>query len=167
MSNLAQFYLNSATSVKELDLLEISHPSWSKVYRIVRNMPGGVTVTHEDGEVCSYDYYPLKITGIAANQTLDQSLQCQLGDLGTVLPKELDAVIAAGTNGVRPTVKYRTYASNNLLSPLDGPQILEIVNLPFNSDGVSFEATAPSVDGNKTGETYTIDRFPMLRGFLT
>jgi hypothetical protein len=29
-----------------------------------------------------------------------------------------------------------------------------------------FEAKAPSLNVNKTGELYTFDRFPMLKGFL-
>jgi hypothetical protein len=163
----SDFFLNSAANVKQLDLLEISHPNFTQTYRIVRNAANGVTVTLEDSSVHFFQYYPLQIKGIAANQTLDQVLQVQLGDLGTVLPRELDAVAAAGTFGTKPIVKYRTYRSDDLNAPMYGPIILEIINMPFNSEGASFEASAPSVNMNKTGEIYTLDRFPMLRGFLS
>lgn len=166
MSTYTAFFLNSQASIKQLDLLEISHPNFTQTYRIVRNSANGVTVTLEDASVRFFQYYPLQIKGIAANQTLDQVLQVQLGDLGTLLPKELDAIAAAGTFGTKPIVKYRTYRSDDLTAPMYGPVVLEITNIPFNADGASFEASAPSVNMNKTGEIYTLDRFPMLRGFL-
>jgi Domain of unknown function (DUF1833) len=166
MSNYTEFYLKSKANIVQLELLEISHPSFTQVYRVVRNAINGVTVTLEDTTVRLFTYYPLRISLGSSRDNLDTSLKIDLGDLGQVLPKELDAVASAGNYSVKPIVKYRTYRSDDLTAPLYGPVQLEIGNFNFNRTGSSFEAKAPSLNISRTGETYKLERFPMLRGFL-
>jgi hypothetical protein len=168
MSNpYAQFFLASPRSVAQLELLEISHPSFSQVYRIVRNKFDGVTVKHEDGTLYSYTYYPLRITRSGATDDLDSTLNIDLGDLGELVNNELDLVRAAGTFSTRPTIKFRVYRSDNLLTgPLYGPLIYEAVHFGMTREGTSFIAQAPTLNVVKTGERYLPQRFPMLRGML-
>ena len=166
MSAYSEFFLNSLASVVQLELLEISHPNFTQTYRVVRNAVDGVTVTLEDASTHAFDYYPLRIT---ANETLDNvdfSVQVDLGDLGQVLPSEVDSVSSAGGLDVKPTVKYRLYRSDDLTSPMVGPYLLQVDSFNFNKNGSSFTAKAPSLNVVKTGELYKIDRFPMLKGFL-
>jgi hypothetical protein len=178
MSLYSEYFLNSRANVVQLELLEISHPNFTKIYRIVRNATDGVIVKLEDGTRQVFDYYPLKIQPSKTSDDLDCVFKIDLGDLGQILPQELDTV-ALATNAayaskstvptgfsIKPVVKYRTYRSDDLSKPLFGPLILEIKNLSFGKAGVSFEAKAPSLNVSKTGELYKIDRFPMLRGFL-
>lgn len=95
MSNYSSFFLNSSANIVQLELLEIQHPDFSKVYRIVRNAIAGVTVTLEDTTSQTFDYYPVRITPTGASSDLDQSLEIMFGDLGTILPLELDRIIRA------------------------------------------------------------------------
>lgn len=162
----AQFFLNSKSSVVQLELMEISHPNFTKVYRIVRNAVKGITVTLETGAGATFDYYPMRIENDGTNDDLDQSFTITLGDLGEVLPKELDSVAAAQAFDVKPVVTYRTYRSDDLTRPLFGPVLLEVESFAFNREGSTFTAKAPSLNINKTGELYKLERFPMLRGFL-
>lgn len=166
MPTYAEFFLNSKSSVVQLELLEISHPHFTQTYRIVRNSVEGVTVALEDGRNYFFRYYPLKIEAMTAKDDLDQALTINLGDLGEVLPKELDEVSSNDGFGMKPTVVYRTYRSDDLSRPLFGPIMLEVESFAFNREGSTFEAKAPSLNINKTGELYKLDRFPMLRGFL-
>ena len=166
MTTYAEFFLKSKSSVVQLETLEISHPDFTKVYRIVRNAVQGVSVSLENGSIQSFDYYPLKIENAGIRNDLDQSITINLGDLGEVLPKELDEVSSNNGFSVKPTVVYRTYRSDDLSRPLFGPVLLEVTTFAFNREGSSFEAKAPSLNITKTGEIYKIDRFPMLRGFL-
>lgn len=92
MSNYSQFFLNSSSKVVQLELLEITHPSFTQVWRIVRNAIAGVTVTLEDASSKAFVYYPLKITPSGASSDLDQALEIMFGDLGSILPAELDRV---------------------------------------------------------------------------
>lgn len=165
-SNYASYFLNSKSSVVQLELLEISHPNFTQTYRVVRNAINGVTVTLEDASVRTFNYYPLRIESLGTRDNLDFGIKIDFGDLGEVLPLELDAITTSSGFNVKPMVRYWTYRSDDLTKPLFGPLILEVKNFNFNETGATFEAKAPSLNLNRTGETYRIDRFPMLRGFL-
>lgn len=166
MSQYTEFFLNCPASIVQLELLEISHPNFTQTYYVVRNALAGVTVTHEDSTSHDYVYYPMEIKPNGLTDNLDQKLTITFGDLGEVLPAELDAVNSAGGFTIKPTLKYRTYRSDALSVPLFGPLVLELSNLSFTDKGLSFDAEAPKLNNLTTGELYTIDRFPMLRAFL-
>lgn len=166
MSAYSEFFLNSRSSIVQLELIEISHPNFTKVYRVVRNAVQGITVTLETGATAAFDYYPLRVENNGAKDDLDQSFTITLGDLGEVLPKELDSVASANGFNVKPVVRYRTYRSDDLSRPLFGPIVLEVESFAFTREGSTFTAKAPSLNINKTGELYKLERFPMLRGFL-
>jgi len=166
MSTYAEFFLNSKSSVVQLELIEISHSLFTKTYRVVRNAVQGITVRLETGVTRTFEYYPLKIENNGSRDDLDQSFTFTLGDLGEILPKELDGVARGDGFGEKPTVLYRTYRSDDLTRPLFGPVVLEVESFAFNRDGSTFTAKAPSLNINKTGEIYRLERFPMLRGFL-
>lgn len=166
MSDYSEFFLNTASSVVQLELLSISHPNFTQTYNIVRNSRLPVTVTLEDASEEEFSYYPLRITSIGARTDLDAGFQIDVGDLGEVLPQELDAVSTANGWLTKPTVIYRTYRSDDLTAPLFGPLTLELSTFTFTKEGASFEARAPSLNMNRTGENYDLARFPTLRGFL-
>ncbi|MEI7704986.1 MAG: DUF1833 family protein [Deltaproteobacteria bacterium] len=166
MSRHSEFFLNARSSVVQLELLEISHPAFTRAYRIVRNAIAGVTVTLEDSTSATFDYYPLRISPMAAKDDLDAGFSIQLGDLGQVLPVELDAVAEADGFATKPIVKYRVYRSDDLTAPILGPLVLEVVTFSFTREVSSFEARAPRFNLNRTGELYRVERFPMLRSTL-
>lgn len=166
MSDYSEFFLGSKSSIVQLDLLEISHSDFTQTYYVVRNATQGVTVTHEDDTEHTYEYYPLSVHGTADREDLDFGIEVTLGDLGEVIPNEIDAITSANGFTEKPVVRYRTYRSDLLTEPLYGPVKLEIKEFAFNREGSKFAAKAPSLNINQTGETYTINRFPMLRGML-
>jgi hypothetical protein len=166
MSAYSEFFLKSKSSVVELECLTINHVSFSTAYCIVRNATNGVTVKHEDGVSYLYTYYPLAITKLGSRGDLDQGLRISFGDLGEIIPNEIDSITSANTFGIKPVVEYRTYRSDNLESPMFGPLRLEIKSFSFTREGSTFEASAPELNINKTGELYKIDRFYPLRGLL-
>jgi hypothetical protein len=132
----------------------------------VRNNVAGLTATLETGVTQTFEYYPLKISDTGVRDNLDQKISITLGDLGELIPTELDLVEAANTFDVNPVCTYRTYRSDDLSAPLFGPVVLQIVTLAMTREGAAFDAQAPSMNINKTGEVYSMDRFPSLRGFL-
>jgi hypothetical protein len=89
-----------------------------------------------------------------------------MGDLGEIVPVEMDNIRAEDTFDELPVVVYRTYRSDDLSTPLYGPIELEVKNFAFDRTGCTFEAKAPSLNVSRTGETYTLPRFPMLRGLM-
>lgn len=160
------YFLGSTRDVVNLELIEISHPDFTQTYRRVRNARDGVTVTLEDASQATFDWYPMDITEVSDTADLDTGFRISFGDLGEVLPKERDAVLAADGMGTKPTVVYRSYRSDDLSAPLIGPLVLEANSFTFGEQGATFEAAAPYVNVNTTGESYNLTRFHMLRGFL-
>lgn len=171
MPDYNAYFLGSKASVVYLETVQISHPSFSRTYWLVRNAIGGIVANLEAaapyfGAAQAFEYYPLRLRPMGASDDLEQAIQVDLGDLGEVVPKELDAIEAAGTMRIKPELRYRAYRSDDLTAPLAGPLRLEIADLSSNQDGSSFEARAPSLNINRTGELYRLERFPMLRGYL-
>ena len=154
MSKYTEFFLNSSSSVVQLELLQMSHPSWSQVYYVVRNAVGGITVTLETGVQQFFQYYPMQIKYEGMKDDLDQTFSISFGDLGDIIPKEVDNMILADTMSVKPQVVYRMYRSDDLSSPLTTPYYLEIQNFSFNTDGVTFQAQAPQLNVTTTGNNY-------------
>jgi hypothetical protein len=169
MTDYTEFFLASRSDVVQLDLIEVTHPHFTKPYRIVRNSRDGITVdlsaAPEDQNVF-FEYYPVKMTPLGSGDDLDAAIRIDLGDLGEVLPVELDAVATAAGFLTKPKVRYWTFRSDDLTAPIFGPIRLEVGTIAFNADGASFEAKAPSLNINRTGELYRMERFPMLRGLI-
>lgn len=165
MSDYSEFFLNSRASILQLELIEVTHPDFTQPYRIVRNHADGVLAT-VDGEPTQFDYYPARVSSIGSRDNLDAGVKVELGDLGEVVPPELDAVEEAGGMLTKPRVRYWVFRSDDLTAAIFGPLVLEVSTFSFAVDGASFEARAPKLNVNRTGERYKLDRFPMLRGFL-
>jgi hypothetical protein len=161
------YFLDSNRDVVRLELVEFSHPSFTQVYRRVRNARDGVTVTLEDGITqAEFPYLPMEITELGDQANLDTGIRIDFGDLGEVLPRELDAAYLDDGMANKPEIVYRAYRSDDLESPVIGPLRLQATTFSFQREGASFEASAPYVNNTKTGETYNLTRFPMVRGFL-
>ncbi len=166
MSAYTEYFLNSNSNIVELECLEISHSLFTQTYYVVRNATNGVTVTHEDSSSHDYEYYPLQLKLSGPRDDLDHILTVSFGDLGDIIPKEIDAVRAGNGFSEYPVVKYRTYRSDDLTEVLFGPLVLQIKTLNTTAEGSTFEARAPTLNFSATGERYKISRFPMLKGLL-
>ena len=167
MSDYAAFFLASRSDVVQLELVEISHPNFTQSYRIVRNAPRGITVNLSDTEqAIPFRYYPAKVEQQGARDDLDAGIRVDIGDVGEVIPAEVDAVAEAGGFMTKPQMRYWAFRSDQLTAPIFGPIGLEIPSFSFSEEGASFEARAPTLNSTKTGERWTLDRIPMLRGFI-
>ena len=109
MSDYTEFYLNSDSNIVQLETIELSHSDFTQTYRVVRNATNGITATTEAGASVAFTYYPLAIDAGETRENLDQSFKITLGDLGEILPAELDAVATANGFDEKPVLIYRTY----------------------------------------------------------
>lgn len=164
--NALEYFLNSDRSVVRFETMEFSHPAFTQTYRRVRNARDGITVQLENGQPATFDYYPMQITELSDQADLDTGVRIDFGDLGEVLPRELDASYDADDMVTKPAVVYRTYRSDDLSAPMVGPLHLQATTFSFRREGASFEANAPYVNNTKTGETYNLTRFFTVRGYL-
>ena len=185
--DIARFHLKSPAATAEIETVEIYHPAFvgreatPHRYRPVANANPGIDVALEDDTPASFEPCPMKIDSLGAKDDLEAGLRIELGDLGEILGAELDAVAAADAATAegdpspyetKPTIWFRTYRSDelgdpeNLAKPLVGPLLLEAGPITVTGTGAWFEARAPRVIGTGVGESYRIERFPMLRGAL-
>jgi hypothetical protein len=166
MSAESEFYLNGRSGVVGLELLQVSHPAFTQTFYVVRNAARGVTVTLEDSTTKTFDYLPMQLTRSGTQANLDQSFKVSFGDLGQMLPQQLDAVRSGGTFQIKPVVLYRVYKSTDLTTPLIGPLRYVLNNIAFNKTGSSLDVSAPYLSVNRTGESYDMNRFPMLKALI-
>lgn len=168
MSDYSEYFLNTRASIAQLECLEISHPNFSQVFYCVRNHANGVTVIHEDDTEHDYIYVPMRLKLTGARDDLEHILHVELGDLGELVPQQVDLIRAEGETAFKilPTVIYRVYRHDVLDTVLYGPLLLQLKTFTFTRNGCAFEAKAPSLNISRTGELYTLPRFPMLRGVL-
>lgn len=138
MSKYTEYFLNSKASIVQLELIEIAHPNFSKTYRLVRNNTQGTRVKLEDGIFYDFEYAPIRISLSNEKDDLDQIIKIELGDLGEIVPTELDLIETANGYSTKPTLKYRTFRSDDLENVLYGPLILEIKNFSFTREGSVF-----------------------------
>lgn len=166
MPDYVQYFLNSQSSVIQYETLQINHPNFSKPYRLVRNATAGLWLTNENAQVFFYTYMPMRITGNGVRENMDYGIKVELGDLGEVIPLELDNISIGNGFMTKPAVIYRTWRSDDTSAPLYGPINLELTSFSFDKTGCVFEAIAPAININGTGDVYKFDQFPMMRGFV-
>ena len=165
-NDYGRYLLGSPANVAQLETIEISHTNFAKTHYFVRNHTDGVTVILENGNSQTFSYLPMNISEQGTGSDLDFGLLIEFGDLGELLPDELDGVTAANGLFTEPTLIYRTYRSDDLTSPLVGPIELNIKSFSFNENAATFEASSDNANSQRTGELYTVSRFPMLRAFI-
>lgn len=161
------YWLSGSPDDVRLLCVEISHPAWSKVYRIVQNHADGITVAHEGGLTYNYEYVPLSIQKGTNSDDLDQEITIGIGDLGEDFPKELDRIRASAMySKVRPTLDYREYNLSDLTKPQVTILGLKATDYEPKAEGAVFVCRAEQMNLTKTGEVYTIDNTPTARGFV-
>lgn len=161
------FFFGAPSSTAELVTLEISQPDFSHVWRIQKNYRDGFWARLETGEQVFFQYVPMVLKHMEDRGDLDFGVSVTLGDLGEILPEEIQRARAAGTLRTSPPkVVYRSYRSDDLEKPMFGPVALQARPITRSPDGAQFDATAPQANVSKTGKLYRSDEFPMLRGFL-
>lgn len=168
MPDYTSFFLSSSGGVGPIECVEITHPNFTAPFRYVKNDTEGVVVKHESsGEDIEYEYQPMSIQRSTVTNDLDQNLSLTLADVDDDF---INAVLAARQGDAwqqRPQVKWRLYRDDDFSSPMTSLQTLEVASLSKDATGnCTFDAQAPELNAVKTGRTYTLEEFPLLRGML-
>lgn len=160
------FWLSGNPDDARLMCVEISHPAWSKPYRIIQNHADGLSVKHENGVSYWYEHVPLTIQRGSNSDDLDQEITIGVGDLGEDFPQELDAARASQYSHIRPALNYREFNLSDLTKPQLTILGLEVTDYEPKREGAVFVCRAKQMNLTKTGEVYTLDNTPTLRGFV-
>lgn len=168
MSALSELLLNSPPYVVQLQALDFSHSAFSGTHRVCRNCgPGGITLPAEGGGPYVYSYYPMKIRVVGSGNDLDQTMEVTFGDLGEVLPAQLELVQRFNRFREKPIMTYWEYRSDDLSSAVYGPVKFRVDAMAFNKTGCVIKGKAASFNKGRVGAYYTVEIFPMLRNTST
>lgn len=159
------FFLNCSIEVSQIETVEISHPSFTETRYLVRNSLKPFTAKDESGVTKTFQYAPMQINASTVKDNMDASIEINLGDVGTIIGVEVERMENDDTFDIEPKLVYRLYRSDDKNSPMLISK-LDVTDLVMTKDGCKITASAPKFNVNKTGERYTISRFPMLRGVL-
>ena len=167
MPDYTSFFLDSS-EVLPLECVEISHPDFDQPFRYVKNDANGVTVKHAaGGQDVEYVYQPMSIQRSTVTNDLDQKLNLTIADVDDELIKSVVSARLGANWKVRPSVKWRLYRDDDLTAPMVSLQTLEVATLSKDGSGnCTFDAQAPELNSVKTGEIYSLERFPLLRGMI-
>ena len=157
MDDYTSFFLNNHGGAVVLECLEITHPSFNEPARFIKNDTDGVIA---EGQ--SYEYQPMSIKRNNVSNDLEQQLSITLADMEDHFFKQ---VINTMDSNTRPSVVFKLFSDQDLVTPLMTMQKLEIASLSKDSAGLAtFDAQAPELNSVKTGRVYTLEDFPLLRG---
>ncbi|OTG79577.1 hypothetical protein B9T31_16950 [Acinetobacter sp. ANC 4558] len=154
------FFLNSSGGVVQLECIEISHPSFTKTFRYVRNDEDGVKIGKD-----VYQYQPMSIKRANVTNDLEQRLSITLADMEDELMNAIKNIRRSTSPRIKPKLVFKTYRDDDLSAPMNEIQTLEIATISGDSTGlVTFEAQAPELNAVKTGRLFTFEDYPLLRG---
>lgn len=160
MADYTSFFFGASAAVVPLECVEISHPSFAKTYRFVRNDVNGIIAGGQ-----SYAYQPMSINRSTVSNDLEQSLAITLADMSDDFSKAIKRIYQSTNANVRPKCTFKVFRDDDLSSPMINLQTLEIKAVSKDSKGLAtFDAAAPELNGNRTGIVYAVEDFPLLWG---
>lgn len=161
------YFFAAPRGAAQLQTVVISQPDFSQVWSLQSCYRDGFWARLETGEQMFFQYVPMLLKPLEDRGTLDFGMSITVGDLGEILPDEIQRARAAGTLRTSPpTVVYRSYRSDNLDRPMLGPITLRAQPITRSREGAQFDATAPQVNISKSGMLYRPDLFQTLWGFV-
>lgn len=163
-TSIFDFVLLSKSNIVALETIELSHSSFTKKYRFVRNALTDIIITIGN-QTLVYTPVPMEISPSTTSDDLDAGFSIRIGDLGEIIRNEIDRIAVTNRWEEKPLAIYRVYRSDILTNPIVGPVSLECVDWQFDKHGFHFNAQASRLNIVSTGSLYRIERFPMLAGF--
>lgn len=160
MADYTSFFFNASAAVIPLECIEISHPSFEKTYRFVRNDSNGIIAGGQ-----SYVYQPMSISRSTVSNDLEQALAVTLADMSDEFSKSIKKINQSSSARVRPKCTFKVFRNDDLEFPLISRSGLEILSVSKDCKGLAtFDAAAPQLNSNRTGIVYSIEDYPLLRG---
>lgn len=166
MEELIDFFLNTNSNIFAYQTVEITHSAFTQDYYLVRNNSNGITATDENSISKFFQYCPLRLVLGGQKTTTENFIELELGDLGEIISAEIENIKALGDFTEYPQFTYRSFRSDDLTQPLEGPITLLLSDVALSEEGAKIKARSINLNTNRTGENYTLERFPMLRALL-
>lgn len=162
--SIESFFLAETQSNIRIETIELSHPNFSQVFRFQRNcVDEDLLLTDEDGIQQTFQYELFEIKSGVSAADLDQSFSITFADY----KDELKNAIEESDHRIAIEFIAREWREDNLNEPMRVYETLIIQSVSSDSYGiVTFTAAAEQLNNVKTGDLYTFDAFPLMKGAL-
>lgn len=154
--------------------LMLSHSSLPQVFCFT-DYYGGFTKNDHDGYSRDWLYAPLKFDIPSVTGDMDAEFKLTVSDLnedGTTIGindsiRTLTDLIPENTQELPKltVLAYISYPDGTFSDYCDGPYEFEVVNVQFQQEGAVITAKSPDALFASCGETYTVQRFKMLKQY--
>lgn len=145
-------------------VLSISHSLFTQPYHLWRERQAG-TVTDENSNELSVIPTNFDVSPAGSPANLDQVFDIAIDttDADDVFRDEIDRIPLSNNEPI--VVVYRAYLSDDLSEP-QAVNYLQAEGVVVTRGQAAISAASPRLNVSRTGELYTMGRFPMQRGFL-
>jgi len=161
---LREFLASAPQTKYMIEVVSIAHSSLTQTYHLWKE-PADGAVVDESSNTLIVQSTNLNVALAGSPDNLDQKFNISIDttDPENILRKELDRIALDTTEKIILT--YRVYLSDDLTEP-QAVQRLQVESITYTRGVAALSAVAPKLNVTRTGELYTFNRFPMLRGFL-
>ena len=161
---LREFLASAPQTKYMIEVVSIAHSSLTKTYHLWKEPIAGAVVDENDNTLITQSTnINIALAGSADNLDQKFTVSIDTTDAENVLRNELDLIPLNTTEKI--ILVYRAYLSDDLTEP-QAVQRLQVESITYNRGVASLSAVAPKLNVTRTGELYTFNRFPMLRGFI-
>ena len=164
----ARFLASAPQAQREFRTLEIFHPDFVELLRFVqdnvdRDLPIEAGAPRDASTTQTFTAIAMKIKEPTENDEATPQLKIMLGAVGDEVNDQINQI--TGDGFLTPIqVIYRKYYSGDLSDPVLVYE-LSAGNLEFKGyTEVNFSAEDADFARKRSGELYTLERFPTLRG---
>lgn len=168
---LKEIYANAPVSSTDFEVIAIKAPWFSQDYWLQNIDTEGLDVTLETSEVVTVDYAPMSIGQTSSNADLNNER--------TIVLQQVNDIIASEQANFNPDVHnpedakiehrgyiyYRNGTISSIQTSVTSVTLRDITRDAKNA-AASLRASSKPANESATGERATIQRVPMLRGFL-
>ena len=168
---LREIYASAPVMSTPFEVISISAPWFSQTYHLQNILTEDIQVTLETTEVVTVNYAPMGISQSNNNADLNYERSIviqQVNDLIAAEQDNFDPEIHDPNDAKIESRGYIYYRNGDISSIQTGVISVTIREIIRDSKNGASNITAKSKPANETatGEVATINRVPMLRGFL-
>jgi hypothetical protein len=156
---LKEMLISYPKGIYSIDTLEISHPSITQTYYLTRE-PMGISAYLETGELIDFEGTSIGLELSQHKEDLDQNFKFTFPDLNNTFDDEMDRIDYNDTESI--SVIYRQYISNDLSYPAI-KYSLEVTDISQTKGIVTLGCGVSQLNWKRTGLTYNLQDFPMLK----
>lgn len=165
--DLAEIYSSAPVEKDSFEVVKLNAPWFSKIYYLQYSFVEGITITLENDENVFAEYCPMSISGSNNNGDMTYVRKLNIQYVNDLIASELQN--RDYNNEEKISVEMRGYVSYR-----DGTvsQVKTVVtnlkadNIIRSSVGASITVSSKPVNNLSTGERVSLDKNPMLRGFI-